>query len=95
MSYCQASAAKKRKSLLHEPSVCISQHPCASLQAAQEIDESRNEAAKAEAEATGLRAALDAARDRHFEQLSRSDMLPLRGIFRETSRQAARLVYAC
>ena len=41
------------------------------LQAAREIDDAHNSAAKAEAEASGLRAALDAARNRHFEQLTR------------------------
>ncbi len=41
------------------------------LQAAHEVDDARNSAAKTEAEATGLRAALDAARIRHFEQLTK------------------------
>lgn len=40
-------------------------------QAAREVDDARNAAAKAEAEAAGLRAALDAARTRHFEQLTK------------------------
>ena len=41
------------------------------LQAAWEVDEARDSAAKAEADAAGLRAALDAARTRHFDQLSK------------------------
>lgn len=41
------------------------------LQAAHEVDDARNAAAKTEAEATGLRAALEAARNRHFEQLTK------------------------
>jgi hypothetical protein len=41
------------------------------LQAAHEVDDARNSAAKTEAEATGLRAALEAARNRHFEQLTK------------------------
>lgn len=41
------------------------------LQAAREVDDARNAAAKAEAETAGLRAALDAARTRHFEQLTK------------------------
>ncbi len=41
------------------------------MQAAREVDDARNSAAKAEAEATGVRAALDAARTRHFEQLTK------------------------
>lgn len=41
------------------------------LQAAREVDDARNAAAKAEAEAGALRAALDAARTRHFEQLTK------------------------
>ncbi len=41
------------------------------LQAAHEVDDARNSAAKIEAEATGLRAALEAARNRHFEQLTK------------------------
>lgn len=44
---------------------------CTCLQAAREVDDARNAAAKAEAEAVGLRAALDAARSRHFEQLTK------------------------
>ena len=43
--------------------------PC--LQGAREVDDARNAASKAEAEAAGLRAALDAARTRHFEQLTK------------------------
>lgn len=35
------------------------------------MDDARNAAAKAEAEAAGLRAAVDAARTRHFEQLTK------------------------
>ena len=41
------------------------------LQAAREVDDAHHSAAKAEAEASGLRAALDAARTRHFEQLTK------------------------
>ncbi|KAL0020086.1 hypothetical protein WJX79_009298 [Trebouxia sp. C0005] len=43
----------------------------ASAKAAHEVDDARNSAAKTEAEATGLRAALEAARNRHFEQLTK------------------------
>lgn len=44
---------------------------CGTLQAAWEVDEARNLAAKAEADAAGLRAAMDAARIRHIEQLTK------------------------
>ena len=44
---------------------------CTCLQGAREVDDARHAAAKAEAEAAGLRAALDAARTRHFEQLTK------------------------
>lgn len=41
------------------------------VQVAWEVDEARSLAAKAEADAAGLRAALEAARGRHLEQLTR------------------------
>ena len=41
------------------------------LQGAREVDDARNAASRAEAEAAGLRVALDAARNRHFEQLTK------------------------
>ena len=41
------------------------------LQAAREVDDARHEASKTEAEVAGLRAALDSARARHFEQLTK------------------------
>ncbi|KAL3148684.1 hypothetical protein ABBQ38_014099 [Trebouxia sp. C0009 RCD-2024] len=46
-------------------------HADAAAKAAREVDDARNAAAKAEAEAAGLRAAVDAARTRHFEQLTK------------------------
>ncbi|DBA92530.1 TPA: hypothetical protein ACH3X1_002761 [Trebouxia sp. C0004] len=46
-------------------------HAEASAKAAHEVDDARNSAARVEAEATGLRAALEAARNRHFEQLTK------------------------
>jgi hypothetical protein len=60
-----------RSILLQQPCATSKPDAVAALQAAHEVDDVRNSAAKTEAEATGLRAALEAARNRHFEQLTK------------------------